>query len=172
MTTHILAIIILAGVVAFIIGLVTGKLSKKKAHYDEMQLKIRGEGYKVAFYVTIIMLLIMACLGEMNISLGISLSACMFIICMIGILTFIVYCIVNDAYFMVGENAKGYMTLIMLVVVINASCVVMRLIDGTMFENGQFVFENGGANLLCTLLFGVVLVAVIVKRVLSKESGE
>ncbi len=154
--------------------LLADRRARKEAHYDEMQLKIRGEGYRLGFIVTLAALCILLFMTEMSEGFGrlVTPSFGMFAVMMTGIVVFIVYCIFREAFFRIGQNGRYYITLCLVVVAINGASAVSRITDGSFPGSGGITFQ-GGANLVCALSFLIILAAILIKSITGrKEAAE
>ncbi len=167
---YIIALLIFTVLLA--LTLIIRKKTNRNKHYDERQLLLRANGYRIGFFVTSFALLVLILLTEAGVSLKVSTGLAMFIVLMMGIVTFAVYCIMRDVYFSVGESSKRYILFWTIIVVINAIPVTQRLIDGTFLENGILSFSGGGANFVCELSFLIVLVAIIVRKLQPEKEDE
>lgn len=150
-----------------LIGLII-YLSSKNRHYDEMQQKIRAEGYKLGYTVTIILLIILMCFIEYAPGHLITPSFGIFAVLMAGIVTFTVYSILKDSFFSIGERSTYYMIVCAIISVVNAITAFKYISNGTFLENGVVTFDHGG-NLICALGFMAVFVALFIKKVNDRK---
>ena len=167
----IVAVMLIVGVIMY---LANKGGTRNNSHYDEMQLKIRATGYKIGFFVTLIGLFVFGFLIECvpNISKVISPAFCMMSVGLIGIFTFAVYCIFNDAFYSIGQSRKRYMYICVLVIITNGLGAVRHISDGNLIEGGTVTFSNCGG-LVCAIGFLIILISLIVKEAMSrKEVGE
>ena len=152
-------------------------MSKKKqngSHYDEMQLKIRGDGYKLGFFVTLAGTVILLFLTELfeGFSKVVAPTFGMFVVIMTGIVSFVVYCIFKEAFLSIGQNVKSYMVLCAAVILANVAGSVRQITQGTFLVDGALTFSNT-SNLVCAISFLVILIALIIKTGQDrKEVGE
>ena len=83
---------------------------------------------------------------------------------MIGIVTSVVYCIFKGAFFQIGQNGTYYIALCAFIGLLNTGMGILRLVDGSLFENGVITFSSG-ASFICGLSFVIVLIALAIKKV-------
>ena len=111
MLNHSFAALLSFTLIFCIIFLVT----RKKAgalHYDEMQLQIRGDAYKLGFSAVIVLLAVTGLLYDadgLNISNYMTTDMLLFVILYAGVTVFAVYSILNNAFFRVLENGNRYL---------------------------------------------------------------
>ena len=143
---------------------------KKDLHYDEMQLKIRASGYKTGFFVTLIVLVILALLTELTDSLNkiISPSFSMLTAGFAGIVAFAVYCIFKDAFYAVEQKRKPYIILCICVIAASVFGSIGHIRAGSLLEDGMVKLSNCGT-LLCALSFTVILISLIIKEVQNRK---
>ena len=83
---------------------------------------------------------------------------------MIGIVTFVVYCIFKEAFFQIGQNCTYYIALCAFIGLLNTVMGILRIVDGSFFENGVITFASG-ASFICGLSFLAILIALVIKKV-------
>ena len=161
------AALILAVAVAIFVLAKRGR-DRKDIHYDEMQLVIRGTGYRIGFFVTVIGLFIVSFLFDYSDSLSrlVSPTFCMMAVALAGIVT--VYCVFKDAFYSIGQNRKGYIILCILAVISNAVGFSGHVLGGTLFDTGALTFSEGGT-LICAVSFLVILIALAIKEIMDKK---
>lgn len=166
---------LLSFVVVFGIVFLIGRKNAHEFHYDEMQLKIRGDAYKFGFY-TIIALL--AVTGLLYVAEGLDLSRYMttdmllFVILYAGVVVFAVYSILKDSFFRVLENGNRYLLLCACIIMSNAVSLIQRIQTGRFLENGVLDFSNGGANVLCLIGFLMIFGAIVIRKVGRDEEED
>ena len=138
--------IIVGLIIAIFIIRYVNRNKKLTTEYDEMQKQIRGEGYKYAFYSVMI-------LEAVLIFVGITVQAC--------------YCIWKGAYIGQNTNLQRYIILMAVVSVLNFSSAFMAWRAGELFADGKF--QAPAVNLLCGLMFAVIGIVGLVKKVTDRE---
>lgn len=166
-------IISLVVAVALLISLAlyaaSGKV-RKDQHFDEMQLKLRADGYKLGFIVTIIILAIFILITEVFELRAISAGFGMFVALMAGVASFTCYCISKEAFFSIGEEGNWYITLISIITVSHGVLAASRIADGTLWENGIITFLHG-SSLVLLLSFLSILFALVIKIIKNKREA-
>ncbi|MCR5792052.1 MAG: hypothetical protein K6G65_02675 [Lachnospiraceae bacterium] len=140
-------------------------------HYDEMQLKIRGDGYRLSYFVTVMCMVALSFGYEMGLERFVSPAFGIFATLMLGIVIFPIYCIVKEVFFPLGQKGRYYIVLCAIVVVINGGVGVMHIMDGTVIQNGKLVFEYG-SNLVCAAAFAALLITLACKTVYNKRRDD
>lgn len=153
--------------------LIGKKNSGKNRHFDEMQLKIRAEGYRIGFFVTLIGLFIMTLLTELTDIFGkmIAPSVSMWIAGFAGLTVFVVYCIFKDAFYSIGQNRKSYMILCVCIILANGIGAVGQLKERELSGDGLFTFSSC-SNLICAACFLIILVSLFIKEAVSRKEVE
>ncbi len=146
---------------------------KKDNHFDEMQLIKRAKGYKIGYFILLIGLTVYAGLSAYSPDLKnrVEPSIAVFIIMMISILIFAVYCIFNEAFFTIGENAKGYSFVCIAMILLNGIGCYRTISEGEFLKDGIITYSGTG-NLIVTGVFAVILVCIIVKSIMNKREAE
>ncbi len=160
--------------VAVMIAVLT--MAKRKplrsGHFDEMQLLIRANGYKLGYYATLLALAVVFFLSETGALEGfVSPMFAVFAAVMLGITLFAVYCIRHEAFFSVGDKCGYYIGLCVLIVLADGFMAVSRLMDGSILDNGIVTFDSGNSAVM-TLTFLAVLTALLVKRAQRNSEAE
>ena len=159
------------------VGILTWYLAtkslKKNHQYDETQKLIRGKGYKAGFFVTIISGAIMMFLVDDIVGIGsvVEPSVGIFMVIMAGVVTFAVYCILNDAFKTIKDSSNRYLILYSVIGLMNLVSLIPRLVEGSFFEDGRLTFEHGGANLICVIGFLIIVAAMLIKKGKDKEEA-
>jgi len=146
------------------------KDKKEKFTYDERQHIARGIGYKYAFFTLVIY----------NVAYGIfdmateikwveNFTGMMIGVCL-AVLVHIVYSIWHDCYFSMNEEPKKVLILFGVICVVNVGIAVVQGINGELIENG--VLTNNCANLIVSIMFGVILIVLAAKNQLKKNEVE
>lgn len=153
-------------------------VSRKKAgalHYDEMQMQIRGDAYKLGFLAVIVLLAVTGLLYDadgLNISNYMTTDMLLFLILYAGVTVFAVYSILNHAFFRVLENGNRYLLLCALIVVSNAASLFQSIHSGRFLEHGVLDFGAGGANLLCVICFLLISGAIVIRKAGRNEEED
>ncbi len=152
---------------------VMANAKKKDDHFDEMQLIKRLNGYKLGFFVLLIELGVYAGLSAFYTDLKdrVEPSIAIFMILLVGILCFAVYCIFNEAFFAMGENTKVYSVICAAVVLINCVNAYSSISKGDFLKDGVITFDGTG-NIAAAAVFAIILVCIIVKSVLVKKEAD
>ena len=140
-------------------------------HYDEMQLAIRAKGYKMGFFVMLVGLFFVIFLMECTdvFQRMINPSFALGIVGFAGIVTFAVYCILNDAFYSIGQNRRTYIILCLIVILSNGIGMTGSIMEWTTSGEKTLSFDNS-SSLLCCISFLIILIALLAKEKLdSKE---
>ena len=160
--------------VGIIIGLAIYLITRKTTEdYDERQLVIRGKAYKVGFLSTLgagavygfISTVLKRPLAEDGIAV--------FFILLFGVGVFVVYCIMNDAFFSISDKIKPVhlVVLLLLGVVSQGYMIYTNLTEGTIVgKNGELTARVLPFGIL--LLFLCVLAALAIKLIKSRKESE
>lgn len=167
-----LPVILTAVIIGLILFMVKKGSRTKDAHYDEMQMLIRGAGYRIGFFVTLICLFVFALLTELAdpFSTVIAPSLCMWTAGFAGIVTFVVYCIMKDAFYAVGQNRKSYIILCACIVAVNVIGSAGHFRAGTLFSR-EAGFA-GYSNLLCAVSFLIILISLAIREIRGRKEVE
>lgn len=153
--------------ITFKLGNTNGKL---KTEYDERQIAVRGEGYKIGFYTYMIGTAVMVVLHISEVNVPMVLAAQFFVLMFVGAIPMCVYSIWNNAYWGLNNKKKNYMIFFAVAAIINIAAAVMSWIDGEMIVDGILTIRF--MNLLCGLLFFVVGATLFVKKYVDGEVEE
>ena len=147
------------------------KTRKKECEYDEMQLKIRAKGYQIGFYTALFLIMLLVFAFEMNLLTFVTPGFAVFAILIISVTVFVIYCILHNAFLSISGNAKSYLGIISMVVLIEGIVTVRYAINGELLENGQLGF-GGGAPALMFVCFLAILITLIVKTIRNGKEAE
>ena len=161
-----------------IIGLVVGvfiviiilKLTKKdgklKCEYDERQDAVRGKGYRLSFSVLAIYNFLYGFYGILIEKPFLDpFVAMMFGICL-SVAVHVSYCIWHDAYFSLNENPKKVLFAFAAIAIFNLLIGAIGIREGNMIRDGVITFRS--VNLICGMMFIVIFIALLAKRIKSK----
>lgn len=148
-------------------------------HFDEMQERLRADGYKRAYFSLI------ATIGGICIYNTVSdqtipnfiLSSILIASLMISLMVFGLYCIKNDSFFFIGQNWKAYFGLCLIVGVVhivNAVSVIAPLAKTT--EHSGVLFEGYISRIISSgfmaITFFTLAIAIAVKMFWNSNSKE
>lgn len=160
---------VVGAIVALVIVIIIRKFILNKemtTQYDEMQKQIRGEAYKYAFFAMIIFEALVVIL-----TLGVEIPAEPYVIhffaMVVGITVQASYSIWKGAYVGLNMNLKRYVILITIIALFNLFTAFMDWRDGDLITDGKF--QAPTINLLCGLMFAVIGVVGLVKRLTDRE---
>ena len=155
---------------AIILLMLRKKFKRKFGHaeYDERQKSVRGECYKIAFWVLVGYLAVNGLFSNFT---GIVWGD-PFMMTMSGVFlaigVFIVLCIRKDAYFTMNEQPRFYKRLFLVMIPIVGGSAV-----AAMWEEGVSLVENGR---LCTEIVNfevaLMLLAILITLYTRKEPQE
>ncbi len=165
-----LSVGILVGlVIALFLLRYTNKNHRMRTEYDEMQKQVRNQGYMYAFYTVLVLEALLCIVGGfwqipavpfvlhfIPIFLGVTVQAC--------------YCVWKDAYVGLNTNVKRYLIVVVAATAINLLSAVMAIKNGTMVENGMLQFP--AVNLMCTVMFGVLGVMLLLHKAADRGEEE
>ena len=158
--------------VAFAVIFIISRAAGMGIHYDEMQLKTRGDAYKLGFF-TIVVLIAAAgvcfAVGDTGISDYISQDMILFTILYAGVIVFSVYSIAQNAFFSVRDKGNVYISACIIVIATNIPALIAEIVNGEFRKNGILSYNNGGANILNLILFIAMLAAIMIKRINDKK---
>lgn len=162
------AIIVIALLVYVIVN-----AKKKDNHFDEMQLIKRAKGYKIGYFILLIGLTIYAGLSAYDPGLKdrVEPTIAVFIIMMISILIFAIYCIFNEAFFTIGENSKGYSFVCVAMILLNGIGSYRTISEGEFFKDGILTYSGTG-NIVITIIFTIILICIVAKSIMNKKEAE
>ena len=164
-------VVVLVGLV--VLGIIMS-FADRKQNYDERQLLVRANAYRIGFITMIVSTLAVMFLqswdkwnSRVDNAFGL-LAALLFSLTVFG-----VYCVLHDAYLTRRENPKASFLLCCGIVIMNVGALLSNLSkDGSIFVDGKLTFSPGG-NLLCAVMFGVFTLALAIKMLVKpKEDDE
>lgn len=168
MTTNtFFALGVLAGLMAAVWAL--SRKSRREKHYDEMQLQIRANGYKLGFFTILALLVVLMLLSEEGLFSLVSPSLALFAALLIGVVTFAVYCIRHGAFLSVGDKGKSYLAVLALVTLSNGGVALNRLLGGRMLENGLVTLDFGAPALVFA---GFVIILAVLAAQIARSGKE
>lgn len=165
----------LSFVLMFCIIFLIGRKKTGVLHYDEMQLRIRGDAYKLGFLAVVVLLAVTGLLYDtdgLRISDYMTTDMLLFLILYAGVTVFAVYSILNNAFFRVLENGNRYLLLCAFIIVSNAASLFQSIHSGRFLEHGVLDFGAGGANLLCLSCFLLISGAIVIRKTGGNEEED
>ena len=168
----------MALIVGLFIGLVLvlvvvrflNKDGKVKTKYDERQHLVRGRGYMYSFWTLVILMVIKIFLDAFEYEIPAKSSVVYFVMICIAIMVHTVYCIFNDGYFGINNTPRGYYIFFLIIGIFNLFIGVMNAKTGRMITDGKLDFPV--ANFVCGLMFVVLGISVIIKKLVKKDIDE
>lgn len=162
-------------VTALVIFFIIKKFLKKsmKGTFDERQELVRGRGYKYACFTMLIMLTLDLLLESFDAfeTLPVTRTLAVFIMILVGVMVYALYCIKNDSYFGVGTDTRTYRAVMWIVIVCNAVSGFTGLKDGAMVD-GKLSFGPCASLLFC-LAFVIIMITLRIKQNnMAKEEAE
>ena len=139
----------------------------RKPKFDERQELIRGRGYKYAFFCLLAYLVVYGAAGY----LVMEPVAGAFLGIMVGVAVYAGYTIWNDAYFAMNEKRRMYIGLFAVITVINAVAGISNCVQGRVIQDGR-LSGGGSVNLMCAVLFLVIMVMLLVKEIAARREEE
>lgn len=136
--------------------------------FDERQLIIRGKAYKYGFFSALAALAVLIfCNAVLSFDMLLfGAASCMFF----GLTVFAVYCIWNDAFLSFKQKPSSYLLIGGIVIVVNGSGVVKRLVEGT--EIAELLNDVFCLNILCAAAFMVIEITIAIKLIASRRENE
>ena len=136
-----------------------------KGKYDERQKLLQGSGYKLGFYTMMISGMLYSIFDtfmDLPVLPVVGMWACI----MMGLGSFACYCIVKDAYFGVGSRVRSYIWLSIVIIAANTAAFFMNGFD-SILDEGKI--GTGAINLMCAMLFVVILIAFGIRELLNRK---
>lgn len=141
------------------------------AKYDERQALARGKAYRLGFYVLSVYMLANALYYLMTESQWADPVVNAFLGFYLGTMAFVVSCIRNDAYFALNQHPRSSTLLFAVLAAMNLLSGLMNLWDGeSIFTDGMLNYL--ALNFMMALMFVVLLIALAVKRAMSRQNRE
>jgi len=146
----------------------SNKDNKIRTKYDERQKIARGKSYMYGFSVMLITsaILMLAHLCGAGHFLG---CYGYFITIIVGVIVQTTHAVFHDAYIGLNTNINKYMISMGIIAIINAASAVSGIIEGEMIVDGAL--DTPFMNLLCTVLFLVLLIDFGIKKLIDKKDN-
>ena len=166
-------VIILMALLVPVLLLFSASAAKyNQGHYDEMQERIRGKGYKYCSYVMGGFLALYwiydYCFPE---SFARLVGAVIAVIAIaLGIIVFGVYSIMNNAYIYVGQNNKGITPTFAGIALLNLACMALHLDEPIIqIENGAVQYQSIFSPFFMFAIFASYTVAILIRRFFDRK---
>lgn len=162
---------IIVGLVLVAIILKYTKTNKSsKCEFDERQESTRGKGYKYSFFTLVVYNLVYG-ISDMIVDKPFidPFAAAMLGIC-VAVAVHVVYCIWRDAYFALNENQVRLYIAFVLIGVLNLGIGIVNILSGRVIVDGILTYRV--SNLMCGILFIVIFLALLVKRIYTNKEVE
>lgn len=140
---------------------------KIKTKYDERQLKVRGDAYRLGFFTTLIANGIIMSLAASDLDRCLGMNA-YFIPIFIGIVTQMTYSVFKDAYFGINNKSKSYLIFMAVIGFINLTFAILATVNGELIEDG--ILQAPFLNYLCGSLFIILAIDLGVKNLIDKKA--
>lgn len=167
----VIAAVILA---VFVLVLIATRYTSNQKGFDEMQLKKRGDAFRIGFFTLLGCVLLMLFLNSLDsFAEKVTVDFMLIASIMITACVFGVYSIMKDAFFRMNENPKTYLGICFAVLFPNAVVLIGEWKqNGTLLKDGKVTFTPCG-NLLNVVVFLIIAVAIIIKMIAnSREEKE
>lgn len=155
--------------VAFILK-ITKNDGTIKCKYDERQQFIQGKGFKYAFFTLVVYNLFYALVDSFLQREYIENSCAMFLGVVLGVAVYAGYCIKHEGYFSLNENPKRVIIAFAVIGIVNILISVVHIMHGRLIQNGVLQFE--AINLICGILFIVILIEIGIKRRFNRKEAD
>ena len=160
--------IVLAAAVAVLLIVILLAMTQKgeglKQDYDERQEVLRGKGARYAFYTMMIQNFVLFTLEAAEMYyLPMSIGYALFLSTLIGIVVYAVYCIWNEAYFALNQNANTLTVVFLAMGIGNLWMGIDAFAEGVAIQNEQLTLRS--MNLFCGIMILIICGALIIKKV-------
>ncbi|MBD5464619.1 MAG: hypothetical protein HDR22_02165 [Lachnospiraceae bacterium] len=161
----------IAGVLFTILFLALTKTDKNvKCKFDERQELVRGKGFQYGFFSMLICNVLFTCMELAEMPLFAEFEVLILISSIIGIGVCAVYCIWNEGYFALNENKKRLMILFAVISVMNFIFGGVWIYQDMVIQNGKLTYYS--INLFCGLLFIIIFLTMLLKRICKDGKDE
>ncbi len=144
------------------------KNRNKESEYDEMQQKIRAGGYRIGFFTSLFLMLVVILLYEMNLLTPVTPGFAVYAALILSVTVFAVYCILRDAFLSVRGKAGSYLVIFGLITAVESIVTIRYLAEGKMIMDGKLSFA-GGAPALMAVCFLTILATLVVKTIRNRK---
>lgn len=139
--------------------------------YDEMQLKIRAKGYQIGFFTALFLMMVLLLLLESTLLTLVTPGFVAFAALIASLTVFAVYCILNNAFLSLRGNAKSYIVLYTIIVILDGFNTIRSIINGELLENGKLTFCSS-TSAVVFVAFLVILITLLVKTARNRKEAE
>lgn len=163
----VIAVVILACIVMVLLAT---RYTTDQKGFDEMQLKKRGDAFRIGFFTLLACVLLMLFLNSLDsFAEKVTVDFMLIASIMITACVFGVYSIWKDAFFRMNENPKTYLGICFAVVFPNAIVLIGELKQhGTLLKDGKVTFTPCG-NLLNVVTFTIIAITIIIKMIVNRR---
>lgn len=156
--------------IVYIFLIATKKGDSTKIIYDERQQAVRGKGFKNGFFTMLGYSVLITLFSLLEIPIPADMEVIVITGVLIGIGVYAVYCIWNDGYFALNEKQNAILISFGIIGLVNIAFAIVHIISDTLFQNGSLTYR--GLNLLCGILFIVVFLTLLIKKVQDEKEDE
>ncbi len=136
-----------------------------------MPLTVRAKGYQIGFFTALCLLLVFILLAVMNCLTAVTPGFAAYAVLIISVTVFAIYCILHDAFLSIRGNAKSYLGIFSMVILVEGAVAVRYLTNGEMLEDGKLTFGSG-APAIMFICFLAILIVLIVKTIRNRKEAE
>ncbi|MBP5605587.1 MAG: hypothetical protein J6X60_08600 [Ruminiclostridium sp.] len=140
--------------------------------YDERQIAARGKGYKVGFFTALIGFAVLILLDVAEISIPLMDTAKYIILLFISLGTFVVYCIMKDAYVGLHTKCRSNIILWLIIMVFETYQAVRDIMEGEMVKDGMIT--DSVITIAMVILLLVITSAMLIRnsQIKKREAEE
>lgn len=153
-------------IVAILLLRFINRNKKVTTDYDERQKQIRGEGYKIAFYAVLVYEAVMCGFSTLDI-LPVEPYVLHAFAIFFGVLVQVCYCIWKGAYIGQNTNMPRFIVMMTVIALFNLCIAFIAWKKGYMFVDGKM--QAQGINLICGLMFAVIGVVGLLRKITNRE---
>lgn len=157
--------LLLVGVILIIIN----KNRRMRTEYDEMQKKVRGEAYCIAFYTVMIIEGIL-CFVTTAVEVPMEPIVLHFMVIFVGVLVQAGYSIWHDAYVGLNTRLGRYILIMTLISLFNLFIAFETWLHGQMVVDGMI--QSPFVNFLCGIMFAILGIVALVKKLADPKTEE
>ena len=153
---------------------VTKKGEDTRCKFDERQELLRGRGFKYGFFAMLISLFVLYILGGMDMISPWLAENQLGVILVVGMVVCICYCIWNDAYFALNENRTMLVVIFIAAGLSNLGLGIGGIVKSISANAAEHIVSQpySGMNLLVGIMFVIIAVALLAKKVLKDGKDE
>lgn len=158
-------------IIVVIILKAANKDGKVKTTYDERQERVRGKGFRYAFFTILSESFVMILLDVAGLEIPICRPVLDFIIPVIGTMVYATYAIMHDGYFGLNNKRSNYMVAFLTIAFFNGILTIIHASRGELIIDGKL--DLAGINLVCLLMFVWLFGILIIKKLCDdREEGD